>query len=218
MGGKPPTQTQFSNSPGYRREDPLRLPELREPPPELPREELRLPPPRDDPPDLAAELPREPLLFFTDPELRPVDLLDPVDLLELLFLRGATVPLLRLDPLRLRLSTLPLRERPVEPRLVWLRVPEEFQTRVLRLRGWTDLVAVVPRLRLLPTPELLVPEPAPELRLLPTVVGVPALPRLLPRLLPPSPPTRVVPLKSPTRPASRFTGTSPACRPSPAAV
>jgi hypothetical protein len=91
----------------------------------------------------------------------------------------------------------------------------EFQTRVLRLRGWTDLPPFEVRLRVLTAPERSLLLPTPEFRLLPTVVG-----ELLPlRLLPlEAPPTRVVPrqLSEPWLP--RSAGASPERTPSPAAV
>ncbi len=191
-----------------------------DPPPDFPREEPPLLRELDfEPLDLAGELLRE-LVFFTLPELRPDEPLDCFVFL-LGLLRGLTVPLCRLVvvPLRLRLFTLSLRVRLEVPRLLVpvLRelVSVEFQTRVLRLRGWTDLLSLDVRVRSLCTLDrLLVALPVVrvlELALLPTVDGFEMPPALPPDL----PLTRVVPRQLLVLP---LTGTSPASRPSPAAV
>ena len=177
-----------------RREVPLLLrPELREPPPELLRDEPPLP---DRPPLL---LLRVPLLFFTEAAvLRPPEL----------FLVGfacglacrVLVSLLRLPPLELRLLTVPDRDRVVLPE----RLVGAFQTRVLRFRGCTALPPEALRLRLF--------EFVGEVWVAPAPVR-PLLPRVVP------PPTRVVPRQSaPSNELPRLTGTRPARCPSPPAV
>jgi hypothetical protein len=155
-------------------------------------------------------LDEELLLFFTDPELRPDDLL-PL----LLFERGFTALPLEPELLRRWLLTVPLRDR-LELPLELERLPVEFQTRVLRWRGCTVLLLLEPRLRLFCTPVLLLLpllELVPVLRLLPTVVGELLEPRPLD-----VPPTRDVPRQSSLLRVPRVTGTRPARCPSPAAV
>lgn len=158
--------------------------------------------------------------FFTLLELRLEELLELFVLFLTVLLRGLTVPLDRLVvvPLRvLRLVVASLRAR-VELLRVLPRelVPVEFQTRVLRLRCWTDLLSLEVLVRcsctferLLVAVPLVLLEP---LALLPTVVGVV---RLVPRLPVALPPTRVVPRQLLVL---SLTGTRPAWRPSPAEV
>ena len=214
MGGNHQhTLNSYLKPASYRRDDPLRLLDLLDPPPELLRDEppLLLLPLRELPLELL-DLDEELLRLFTVPELRPVDLL----LLLLVLVRGRTVLLLlvrvlELESLRRRLSTVPLRDR-LDSRLDPDSLPVEFQTRVLRLRGCTVLVVPDLRLRLFCTPLLLL-ELLPVLRLLPTVVEVLLVPRV-----PDEPLTREVPRQSSLLRELRVTGTSPARCPSPAAV
>jgi hypothetical protein len=186
---------------------------LLDPPPDFPRE--LLPPPLREPDfeplDLAGVLLREGVFFtLLERELLPLVPLD-----RFVLLRGLTVPLCRLVvvPRPVRLTVPRLLLVPVLRELV----PVEFQTRVLRLRDWTDLLSLEVRDRwpcTLDWPLVAFPvvRLLPELALLPTVVGV-LTPDAPP--LPERPLTRVVPRQLLV---VSLTGTSPAWRPSPAAV
>ena len=104
-----------------------------------------------DPLDFTGELLRDPVFCFTLLEERVDELRD---LLVLVLLRGATVSrrLFELVLLSLRLFTVSRRARVDVLRSFRddpVVVPEEFQTRVLRLRCCTDLV-VVPEFRVRP--------------------------------------------------------------------